>query len=756
MRGPIHWEVLVVGNRDGVEEEVPIDLTGSALAALFNYVDEAVLCCLDDGTITFASPGLRTLLGYDPESMVGHSVFEFVDPDFQERLANSLARWQHRSGNPRGAPALVKLADGSAEMVHYDTTIGVDLGRLGSMVLTLRLLSDVVGPSRQQHGLLNEDRLVKLASAFIDVPVEDFEKGLHNAMAVLASLEWVTRVSVWQVVGAGGDRMGLRAEWLASSSEPQVPLVDRMRFTDSRLVELVSRGEEVHLTEPWDVDGEFEVDARAALANGNASIMGVPMLSAGEVTGMILLESTVGQVAFGAAHTSTVRAAAAIIAGAFVRHEAELQLSEQARTDRVTGLGNRWAFDEALQEALHDLRSGLSRGIGLALIDLDRFKLVNDALGHSAGDTLLAGVAARLLGAANDQTLVARLGGDELLVLISDSASADDSHAALEDLLGSLELPFHVAGEILSVTASVGLVHAADGSSDAEDLLRRADVAMYRAKAAGGDVIDLDRAGRDSDLWSQLQLEVELRRAIQDDDLQVHYQGEWDLVTGELLGAEALVRWVHPVEGMMNAADFVPLAEERGLINQLGRRVLNRACHDMAALAANSTKPFILRVNLAAAQLRQADLADQIADVLEDGGLEPEALCLELTESTLLADPLGSEPVFASLRELGVGLAIDDFGTGYSSLGQLQYMPITALKIDRSFVAGLPDSAVDRAIVRTTVQLADALDVTVTAEGIETEAQRDALVELGCRRGQGYLLSHPEPLEEFRARLAGA
>ena len=387
----------------------------------------------------------------------------------------------------------------------------------------------------------------------------------------------------------------------------------------------------------------------------------------------------------------------------------------------------------------------------MALIDLDRFKLVNDALGHSAGDVLLAAVAARLLGAADDETLVARLGGDELLVLITDSPTAEESHTRLERLLGSLELPFHVAGETLSVSASVGLVHASDGSTDPEDLLRRADVAMYRAKAVGGDSIDLDLAERDPDEWSQLQLEAELRRALVDDDLQVHYQGEWDLVTGELLGAEALVRWDHPAKGLMTAAEFVPLAEERGLINLLGRRVLARACHDMAASI--GLQPFVLRVNLAAAQLRQADLADQIADVLEDGGLEPGALCLELTESTLLADPLGSERIFASLRDLGVGLAIDDFGTGYSSLGQLRHMPITALKIDRSFVAGLPGSEVDRAIVRTTVQLAEALDVTVTAEGVETDAERDALIDLGCRRGQGYLLSYPEPLEAFRERL---
>lgn len=740
-----------VSDRDGVEEEAPIELSCPALAALFNYVDEAVVCCFEDGMITFASSGVRTLLGYDPDAMAGHNIFEFVDPSFRERLSEGLARWRDRSGSPRVRPVLLKAADGRTEMIHYDITIGVDLGRLGSLALTLRPLDGSDRLSRRQYELLNEDRLVKLASAFIDVPMEDFEKGLHNAVAVIASLEWVTRVSVWQVVGAGRDRMGLRAEWLASSAEPQVPLVTRMRFTDSRLVELVSRGEEVHLSEPWDVEGEFGVDASAALANGNASVMGVPMVSAGEVTGMILLESTVGHLAFGAAHASTVRAAAAIIAGAFVRHEAELQLSEQARTDRVTGLGNRWAFDEALHEALEDLRGGLSRGIGLALIDLDRFKLVNDALGHSAGDVLLAAVAARLLGAADDETLVARLGGDELLVLITDSPTAEESHTRLERLLESLELPFHVAGETLSVSASVGLVHASDGSTDPEDLLRRADVAMYRAKAVGGDSIDLDLAERDPDEWSQLQLEAELRRALVDDDLQVHYQGEWDLVTGELLGAEALVRWDHPAKGLMTAAEFVPLAEERGLINLLGRRVLARACHDMAASI--GLQPFVLRVNLAAAQLRQADLADQIADVLEDGGLEPGALCLELTESTLLADPLGSERIFASLRDLGVGLAIDDFGTGYSSLGQLRHMPITALKIDRSFVAGLPGSEVDRAIVRTTVQLAEALDVTVTAEGVETDAERDALIDLGCRRGQGYLLSYPEPLEAFRERL---
>ena len=731
-------------------------LSAEALSALFGFVQEAVVCCTDKGTITFISPGIRTLLGYDPQSAVGRNILEFIHPDDVDRTLDGLERWVQRSGVPGGEEIRVRAAEGGAWWpVRYDSVMTDLLGSLGTVVVTLGDISrSEIDTRTHQARLMNEDRLVRLASAFLQVSVDDFEKGLDNAVRELAGLEWVTRVSVWTVDADRPERIDLRAEWSALRGAPSVALEPRISADTLRLVQLVLRGKEVHLSEPWDNAHDFPQERAIAQLAGTTSLLAVPMISDGQVTGAVMLESTVGDVAYAASHSTTVRSAAAILSGAFVRHEAEQNLAIQARTDRVTGLGNRWAFDEALDHALTELSARRSVGFGLALIDLDRFKLVNDVLGHSAGDRLLADLAQRLLGAADPDTVIARLGGDEMLVLLGNSSTAHESSERIRTLLAALEPPFQLKGEMLVITASAGIVHASDASLDAEELRRRADVAMYRAKARGGDVVDVDDPNEPDHGDHMLRLESELRAAIRLGDLDVYFQGEFDLVTGRAVGAEALVRWKHPEHGLMAATQFVPLAEERGLVAQLGEIVLRKAC--AAAAPWRALDPtFVLRVNLAADQLRNSDLAEQVVDILDASGLPPEALCLELTESALLADPVGSQAILEKIRGHGIGLAIDDFGTGYSSILQLKLLPLTSLKVDQSFVSGLPDSEVDRVIVQSTIGLANTLGLTVTAEGVETEAQRSSLIDFGCRTAQGFLLGRPESAEAFACRLHG-
>ena len=330
---------------------------------------------------------------------------------------------------------------------------------------------------------------MRLASAFLHVPFEDFDKGLDDALHELATLESVTRVSVWQ---ADGDRVVLRGAWAAPVDVPSVPLSPRIRVRDFELMRLVARGEEVHLTEPWHHGPEFEAERVLFERAGTQSLLAAPLWSGDEFAGMVMLESTLPGGHFGVGHAITLRSAAAILAEAFARHEAECRLAEQARTDRVTGLGNRWAFDEALDRALNAVASGTSPGFGMAIIDLDRFKLVNDSLGHAVGDRLLADVAARLSGAAGPSTVLARLGGDELLVLLDESPSPAATLEAVEAMVAPLAVPFDVGGETMVVTASVGVLHQADGRSSPGDLLRWVDLAMYRAKAFGGDTIEMD------------------------------------------------------------------------------------------------------------------------------------------------------------------------------------------------------------------------------------------------------------------------
>ncbi len=727
-------------------------ITRATLTAMLSHVDEAIVATDEAGVVRFASAGVRALLGLDPDAVVGRNLLDFLHPDELEELAESMERWHGRSGSPRGQVQRVRASDGTWREVYYDAVTGPRVAPF-SIVVTIRAAEDadpVQGELVQR--VLAEEILLRLTKTFLELPLERFDEGLDHALSALAALEWTTRISIWLV---DDDRLVRRATWEAPANAPALRLPPRFRLASSPAMRALVSGDEIRFSREVPLaDSAWAADRIVFEKSGVQSALAVPMMGGGRFTGALALESTIGDVAFDTTHTFTVRSAAAILGEAFVRNEAERRLADQARIDPVTGLGSRWAFDVALVRALEDVRTGTSPGCGLAIVDLDRFKMVNDALGHRAGDSLLADVATRLVGAAGARTLLARLGGDEILVLHEHEADAAGTIDRTRALLGALAAPFEIQGTRITLTASAGVVHAGDVSADAGELLRRADLAMYRAKALGGDHLEVDDADLREQVASRLGREAGLRAALADGRLIVHYQGEWDLGTGALIGAEALARWDHPVEGLLTAGSFIALAEDCGLINELGRFVLREACAAVAGWRSRGLDDgFVLRVNLAARQLRQPDLVDQVADALADAGLPASALCLELTESALLIDPDGSVAVLARLRELGVGLAVDDFGTGYSSLLYLKRLPLTALKIDRAFVMGLPDDRRDRAIVASTIQLADALGISATAEGVETEGQRQALVELGCRRAQGFLFARPEPFEVFAARV---
>ena len=720
---------------------------------LLANVREIVICCDGDGNMGFVSDAARTLLGYDPESIIGRSVVEFIHPDDVTEVVDSIARWQGRVGRPRGAVLRVVASDGTWHRLYYDGVItNVDMG-VGSVVITMRpegLANRETAAVRAM--LFNEDRLVRLASAFLHVPYEDFDKGLDTAVNELAGLEWVTRVSVWLV---DGERFVLRASWDAPVQAPLVPLPEWIEIGAYRMLQIMTAGEEVRFTIPWVRGSEFEAERRLFDAAGTQSVSAVPMVAAEKVLGAVIVESTVEGASFDATHATTLRSAAAILAEAFVRHGTEDELAYRARTDRVTGLANRWAFDAALEHSLQDLSTQKSAGFGVAVIDIDHFKLVNDSEGHIVGDRLLLDVAARLRHAAPSSALLARLGGNEFLALVTDSPSVSATLATVSRLVEVFASPFDIAGRALILTASTGVVHQSDAHASPSELLRWVDLAVSRGKRSGGDAIELDDPASRVDPSERFGKVADLGQALADHEFEVHYQGEWDLSSGELIGAEALARWNHPTRGLLEAGEFIPLMEATGSIRELGQWVLATACQDAAGWVDQlNGRPFTLRVNVSAQQLRREGLLDQVADALADSGLPPGALCLELTESSLLADPVRTSELLSDLRGLGVGLAIDDFGTGYSSILQLKQLPLSALKVDQSFVSGLPDDANDRAIVRATLELADAFGIEATAEGVENDAQRRSLLRLGCRRAQGFLLARPESAALFRERVA--
>ena len=447
--------------------------------------------------------------------------------------------------------------------------------------------------------------------------------------------------------------------------------------------------------------------------------------------------------------------AMAFIRDVTARKEAEEALTYQAMHDALTGLPNRLLLEDRLAQAL--ARAGRGGSVAAVLfLDVDHFKVINDGRGHAVGDQLLVALARRLESAVRPGDTVARFGGDEFVVMCEDLSGAVEAVGLSERLTEVVESPIHIDGTELCVTVSVG-VAVAGPAATAESLLRDADTAMYRAKETGrGRVEMFDQALRDR-ANRRLEVANALRHAVERGELHVAYQPVVSLHDGSMVGAEALVRWKHPEWGEMVPADFIPTAEETGLVVPVGSWVLEQACAQAARWqeARPSEPPLWVSVNLSARQLMVPTLTDSVAEVMERTGIDPSMLQLEVTETVVMDDVAFFLDGLRRLRALGVHLSIDDFGTGYSSLSYLKQFPLDTLKVDRSFVAGLGTSGHDASIVSAVVALARALGLAVLAEGVETEGQLAAVSHLGCDLVQGFFVTPPLSAERMRDLVAG-
>ena len=419
-----------------------------------------------------------------------------------------------------------------------------------------------------------------------------------------------------------------------------------------------------------------------------------------------------------------------------------------ARLDALTALPNRRAFFEHAAEALPGAPSG--DPCAVMVIDLDRFKEVNDTLGHHSGDLLLQAVALRIREAVRDRDVLARLGGDEFIILLRD-ASEEVAREVAARIGAALGRRFNIGGATMDIEASIGVALYPPHGADVNVLLQRADLAMYRAKERH-DGFSLYTAELDSDQPGQMSLLGDLRHALENGELTLHYQPKASLATGEVSHVEALVRWERPGHGLQPPSEFIPLAERTGLIKQLSVSVLDTALRQTRAWA-ETGRSLTVAVNLSARNLLEDDLPETVAGLLADHGVPAGRLILEITESAIMSDETHSMDVLVRLSELGVCLSIDDFGTGYSSLSRLRRLPVDEIKIDRSFVAHMDRERGDALIVQSTVELAHNLGLRVVAEGVETKAIWDALRELGCDYAQGYFLRKPMPPDELCAWL---
>jgi diguanylate cyclase (GGDEF)-like protein len=427
---------------------------------------------------------------------------------------------------------------------------------------------------------------------------------------------------------------------------------------------------------------------------------------------------------------------------------AEQRVQQLARYDVLTGVANRSMFVHQLEHALARARRA-STSLSVFFIDLDRFKSINDTLGHEAGDELLKTVASRLTGLLRGADVVGRLSGDEFVVLLDGTPDTAMLSKIAGRALTELAEPLHLAGRAVQISASVGISRFPGDGNDAASLLKCADTAMYLAKARGKNNFQFFTPQLAERTAAHLSLEVELRHAIQHDELVLHYQPKFDVRSGALLGMEALVRWLHPQRGLLGPGEFIALAEESGLIVPMGRWVLEAACRQHRAWQDAGWQPPRCAVNVSARQFAHPSLVDEVRHALAAAGLDASALEIEVTETALMGDPERAQQALERLHSLGVQIAIDDFGTGYSSLSYLKRFPAQTLKIDRSFVDGLPLDRDDAAITRAVISLAHSLDMRVVAEGVETERQLAFLAEAGCDEAQGYLLGRPMSAERF-------
>jgi diguanylate cyclase (GGDEF)-like protein len=448
-----------------------------------------------------------------------------------------------------------------------------------------------------------------------------------------------------------------------------------------------------------------------------------------------------------------VRLAEALRAAMAAHESFQEQLSHQALHDPLTGLPNRALLAERLA---HSLKQATASGetVAVLFLDVDRFKLVNDGLGHASGDHVLIGVAARLAEALRPGDTLARFGGDEFVIVADGFANGEEAEHLAERLLAGVAVPVDAGDTVVRVTASVGLALSTPTSTGG-DLIREADTAMYLAKERGGARCErFDDDLRDQ-VTTRLTVENEFRVALERQQLRLVYQPKVDLASGLTVAVEALLRWDHPALGSVSPATFIPIAEETGLIVPVGRFVLEQACRQAAAWRDEGIDMSVA-VNISGRQVADAALVDDVATVLRDTGLAPDRLCLELTESQMMYDTGRAARTLGRLHDLGVQLSIDDFGTGYSSLAYLHRFPVDELKIDRIFVQGLTDRPDERSLVTAMVAMATALGLHIVAEGVETAEQAELVRALGCHSAQGYFFSRPGPPDRIRSLLQPA
>ncbi|MET0420641.1 MAG: EAL domain-containing protein [Acidimicrobiia bacterium] len=721
--------------------------------SLVQHSSDAIAVIGTDGTISSITASVTTMLGHRPADLVGRDVGDFVHPDDRSRAIDT---WARLSSNPFGSEQVqlrARHSDHTWRWIEATCTNQLDQPAIRGIVGNFR---DITERKRSEHAAVGETRVLELI-----LDGAPLSETLHALLETIEAFSSDTAAVVRLIDADSGA--------LHCIAAPSLPLsylreLDEGLGFEGALEPSHEPAAEPALSDRWQepvVIADIAASAvpadlaSHALANGLRSFWSLPIRSQASDAplGFLGVYARVPRTPT-APERQILERARDLASLAIDRTTQSEQLGFLALHDMLTELPNRALGVERLERAIESLEDHDGR-LAVLFVDLDRFKLVNDGFGHETGDDLLVAVGRRLAGVVRRHDTVARFGGDEFVMICEQLESVDQALELAQRALDSLARPIALPRGEVRVSASIGIAITDRPTRRASDLLRDADTAMYRAKRRGGGRFEVFDQAMRTQVLERMLTERELRGALERNELLVQFQPQFDLLTGERVAVEALLRWQHPARGLTLPGQFMTVAEETGLIVSIGEWVMREVCEHVERARAESLdrRSLPIAVNVAGRQLLQSGFASQVQRSLAACGVEPSSVSFEIAERTLLADQDAVRDALNALKDIGLRLAIDDFGTGGSSLTYLRRYPFDELKIDGTFVAGLGRSAADDAIVAATIDMAHALGMVVAAEGIENDAQRVRLLGLGCDRGQGFHLGPPEPMDARHLRL---